>query len=387
MYDCIVIGSGPAGLMAAIESSKKNKTLLIEKNSTAGKKLLLTGGGRCNVTNLKNIEDFLDEVEYNKKYLYRTINNFGPEDIYKYFVKNKIFLKEEKENRIFPVSNKSVDILNGLLINASKVQFKYNEIVINIINGETKVVVTNKGEYETRNIIIATGGSSFRSTGSTGDNLKFAKILNQPVVPIFPAETGIDLVEKNNLAGTSFEMVEVKYIRKSTIGNLIFTHTGLSGESIMRMSEHIYKGHKKEISIDFLPYIQSSEIKNLINKYDGEKEIMSFLNTLFTRKFSVYLLSKLNLPKKIKSLNDQQIDKIINLIKSFTFKVKGVWSLEKAYVTAGGIDLKYINTQTMESKINKGIYFVGEALDIHGPIGGYNITLALSTGYTAGNNV
>lgn len=387
MYDCIVIGAGPAGLMAAIQASKKNKILVIEKNSISGKKLLLTGGGRCNVTNLKNNTDFLEEIQHNKKYLYRTINNFGPNDICEYFTKNKVPLKSEKEDRIFPVSSKSIDILNALLINTNRAQFKYSEIVLNIINGKTKIVLTNKGSYRTRNVIIATGGSSFKATGSTGDNIMFAKKLNQPIVELSPAETGIDLEEKTDLAGTSFEIVEVKYFKKSTIGNLIFTHSGLSGEAIMRISEHIYKGTKKEIFIDFLPNIEISELKNLIRKYEGEKEIISFLSTWFSRKFTAYLIDKLNIPKKVKYLNDKEIDRILVLIKLCPFKVKSVWNLEKAYVTSGGIDLKYINSQTMESKINKGIYFVGEALDIHGPIGGYNITLALSTGYTAGINI
>ncbi len=387
MYDCIIIGAGPSGLMAAIQASENNKTLLIEKNSTPGKKLLITGGGRCNLTNLKSNNDFLDEVEYGKKYLYSAINKFGPSDIYDYFMQNGVPLKEEKDNRIFPVSNKSADILRALSKNTKNVEFKYREKVINIKNGEIKEVVTCKNIYKTKKIIIATGGSSFKSTGSDGDNMKFAKILNQPVIPLFPAETSVILEEKTDLAGTSFENVKIKFGNKHKTGNLIFTHGGLGGEAIMKMSEHIYKSAKKEILIDFLPHIELNEFKTLLNNFDREKEIVSFLNTFFSKKFSTYLTGKLKIGKKIKSLNSQEIDRTANLIKSFSFKVKGTESLEKAYVTGGGIDMKQIDCRTMESKISKGIYFVGEALDIHGPIGGYNITLALSTGYIAGKNI
>lgn len=387
MYDCIVIGAGPAGLMAAIEASKNHKTLLIEKNAAAGKKLLLTGGRRCNVTNLKSNDDFLHEINYNIKYLYSTINKFGPNDVHEYFIRNKIVLKEEKDNRIFPASNKSIDILNALLTNTKKVEFKYNENVLNIINDPVKKVITNKNSYITKNIIIATGGSSFKRTGSTGDNIKFAKILNQPVIPLFPAEVGIILEEKNDLAGTSFENVEVKINNKSAIGNLIFTHFGLSGEAIMKISEYIYKDLKKEVIIDFLPNVEINELKTEIQNFNREKEVVSFLNTMFSKRFSLYLINKLKINKKMKSLNNKEIDRIVNIIKSFLFKVKRTENLERAYVTGGGVDMKYINSQTMESKINKGIYFVGEALDVHGPIGGYNITLALSTGYTAGTSI
>ncbi len=305
MYGCVVVGAGPAGLMAAIQASQNHKILLIEKNATPGKKLLLTGSGRCNVTNLKNNNDFLHEVDYNKKYLYSTINIFGPHDIYEYFSINKIILKEEKDNRIFPASNKSSDILTALLKNTQKVEFKYNENVLNILDGKLKTVITNKAEYLTKNIIIATGGSSFKSTGSAGDNMKFAKKLNQPTVPLSPAEVGIILKEETNLAGTSFDNIEVKIKNKSSIGNLVFTHSGLGGEAIMKISEHIYKNSEKEIFIDFLPSMGVDELKNKIKNYDSEKQLISFLSDLFSKKFSLYLANKLDLNKKIKSLNNK----------------------------------------------------------------------------------
>lgn len=373
IYDCIIIGAGPAGLMAAIEASKNCKTLTVEKNTAPGRKLLLTGGRRCNVTNSKSNSDFLDEVGYNKKYLYSTINKFGPQDIYDFFVQNGVPLKEEKDNRIFPISNKASDILNALLKNTKNVEFKYSETVLNIKNGEIKEIITDKNSYKTKNVIVATGGSSFKTTGSSSDNMKFAKTLNQPTMPLFPAETSVFLEEKPDLTGTSFENAKIKFEKKITTGNLIFTHSGFSGEVIMKLSEHIYKSDKKELLIVFIPNISTDEFKDLLNNFDKGKELISFLSILFSRKFGLYLIDKLKINEKIKSLNSQEIDKIINLIKSFPFKIKNVESLEKAYVTGGGIDMKYINCRTMESKINKGIYFVGEALIFMGQLAGVTL--------------
>ena len=387
MYDCIIIGAGPAGLMAAIKMSEKNKVLLIDKNTNPGKKLLITGGGRCNLTNLKNNNEFLNEVNYNKKYLYSAINKFGPKEIYDYFESKNVPLKIEEDNKVFPKSNKSADILNVLLNELGKVTKHYNETVINIKNHDIKEVITDKNTYQTKNIIIATGGSSFKVTGSTGDNMKFARMLNQPTIDLFPAETGIKLIENTNIAGTSITKVIITFENKKSTGNLMFTHLGLSGTAIMKLSEFIYKSDNKEIKIDLLPNTSKKELLCLINNFDSEKEITSLLNTFFTKKFSLYLINKINLNKKIKSLTKTDKDILLSILKELKYIVKEVNELDTAYVTGGGIDLKYINSMTMESTINKGIYFIGETLDIHGPIGGYNITLALSTGYLAGISI
>ena len=387
MYDCIVIGAGPAGLMAAITASQDNRVLLIEKNASPGKKLLITGGGRGNLTNLKGMHEFLDEVSYNKKYLYSAISKFGPRDTYNYFVDNNVPLKEEAANQIFPVSNKANDILTALLKNTEKVEFRYLETVQKIVKNEEFEVITDKANYRTRNVIIATGGASYPNTGSTGDHLNFAKMLGQPVIPLFPAETSILLNEVNDLAGTAISDVVIKYLNKQTTGNLMFTHQGLSGTAVMKMSEHLYLNSEKTIKIDFLPAKTEAELYDFIAEYDAEKELLNCLSSLFTKRFSAYIITQLGFNKKIKSLNKSEIIKTVSLLKNMLFSVKAVAPLEQAYVTGGGIDLNYIDTTTMESKLNKNVYFVGEALDIHGPIGGYNITLALSTGHLAGSSI
>ncbi|MEG0799348.1 MAG: aminoacetone oxidase family FAD-binding enzyme [Bacilli bacterium] len=389
IYDCIIIGSGPSGLMAAIEASKKNKILIIEKNSSPGVKLLLTGNKRCNLTNLKSNNDFINEITHNKKYLYSTINKFGPKEIYDFFINNNVLLKEEEDNKIFPVSNKSRDILEALLNNLKGVSINYNETLNNIINENIKKVITNKNIYKTKNIIIALGGSSYPLTGSNGDNLRIAKLLKQPTTDIYPCETSIILKDNLSLAGTSIEKVNIKYKKYSSAGNLMFTHKGISGSAIMKLSEYIYLNNEKEIIVDFLPDITPEELLINIKDYDNNKSIASYLNQYFTKKFILYLLQTINIDSQtlIKRLPSKYLDNIINTIKHKTFIVKSTEDIKYSYITGGGIDMKYINTSTMESLINKGIYFVGESLDLHGPLGGYNITIALSTGYTAGSNI
>ena len=390
MYDVIIIGTGPAGLMAAIQASKNNKVLVIEKNSKPGRKLLITGGGRCNVTNLKSNNNFIEQIDHNKKYLYSVINRFGPENIYNFFIQNNVALKEEKENQIFPVSDNSNDILNALLKNIDPKIINYNETVTEIIYKTNNIkVITNKDTYLTKKLIIATGGSSYKNTGSTGDHIILAKMLKQPITDLYPAETGIILNNKHDLAGISLNEVIVSFNKKEFTGNLIFTHRGLSGTSIMKASEHIYLNNIKNIFIDLLPDISKDNLINLINTYNREKELGTFLNEYLPKKLSNYIISKCNFPNniKIKNLNKTQIIEFINNIKNCIFNVKEVCSIDEAYVTGGGINMKYINSTTMESTINKGVYFAGECLDIHGPIGGYNITLALATGYVAGTNV
>lgn len=389
MYDVIIIGTGPAGLMAANVINKKNKILILEKNNKPGRKLLITGGGRCNVTNLKSNSDFLNEITHNKKHLYSTINNFGPWDIYNFFINNNVLLKEEEDNKVFPVSDKAGDILNALIQNVNK-YINYGESVEKIIYKENNInIITNKNSYITKNLIIATGGTSFKNTGSCGDHIKFAEYLGQPVVDLYPAETSILLKNKLDLAGISLDNVKVTFNKKEFVGNLMFTHKGLSGSSIMKASEFIYLDKVKDIYVDLLPNINNDELFNLITNYNREKEVGTFLNEYFPKRLCNYVMetvsSSINL--KIKNLTKTQILKLVDSIKNSHFEVLKVCDIDIAYVTGGGIDMKYINSKTMESTINKGVYFAGECLDIHGPIGGYNITLALSTGYTAGISV
>lgn len=390
-YDCIIIGAGSSGLMCAIKISSLKKVLIIEKNNSCGKKLLLTGGGRCNVTNLKDANLFLENI-HNKKYLYSAIHNFGPQDIYDFFTSRGCFLKEELDNKIFPKNDKASSILNCLMSeikSCDNVKINYNETVVAIEHNDIIKVFSDKGCYEASTVVVATGGKSFPKTGSSGDHIKFSKMLNQPIIDLYPAETSIILKEKHNLAGTSLSNVKVTANNHSAIGNILFTHNGLSGDTIMKLSEYIYLEHIEKIYISFLEEYSKEEICDMLKNYDQKKEIKSFIAEYLTKNLAIYLLKRVNIAPDttIKTLTAKKIGDICLILKKCPFLVLKSNDLDKAYITGGGIDMKYIDSKTMESTVNKNIYFIGEALDVHGTIGGYNITIAFSTASLAAQSI
>jgi len=382
MYDVIIIGAGPAGLMAAI-NLKNKKILLIEKNETIGKKLLITGGSRCNITNLKNTDEFLKNL--NNEFLKCSLNSFGPKQIFKFFEKRNLKLKIEEDDKVFPFSNKSNDILDILKKEIKdKVELNLNENVIDI-DFKTKEVITNKDKYKSKNIIIATGGLSYPNTGSTGDGYKFAKKNNQKTTSLYPSQTYLTTKESYDLSGITIDKVIIKYENHISNGSMLFTHKGISGPSVFKISEHVYKNLKNnsKIIVDFINY-NEEELINKILKYDKNKEIKSFFREFLPRR----LVDKvINTNKKIKFINIKEIKELINKFKNFEIEIKSTGTISQSFVTGGGIDLNYINEKTMESKIYKNVYFIGEVLDIHGNTGGYNITIAMSSGYSAATDI
>ena len=395
MYDVIVIGAGPSGMMASIvAASNHKKVLLIEKNNIIGKKLELTGGGRCNLTNLKSIDNFIKKIPVNNKVLYSALNLFGPQDIYDYFSKLGVKLKVEDEDRVFPVDNKATTIINALYqeLIKYKVNIHLNEIVKSLdIKDDYKEVITDKGSYKTKNIIIATGGISYPHTGSTGDGYKFAKNINHKVTKLYPSQTYLINKNKLPLAGITIEDVIISFNKKEVSGSMLFTHIGLSGPAIFKISEEVYKElqHNKYItlSIDLIPKYNINQLLNILNNYNPKKEINTFVKDYLPKRLSDYIIEILGINKKIGSISNVEKQLLLDTLKNYKIDIKSTGSIEHSFVTGGGIDLKYINSKTMESTLYKGIYFIGEVLDIHGHTGGYNITIALSTGYTAGNSI
>lgn len=394
MYDVIVIGAGPSGLMASITAASRNKkVLLIEKNEKIGKKLELTGGGRCNVTNMKSVKEFINQIPVNSKMLYSTLTSFGPADISNYFEALGVKLKIEDNDRAFPISNNSMSIINALYneLKKYKVELKLNETVKNIeLKENYKEVVTNKEIYATQNIIIAPGGFSFPTTGSTGDGYRFAKKINQDVTYIYPAETFLKTKTPHGLEGITVNDVKVYLNDYCESGDILFTHIGLSGPAIFKISEKVYKELlvKKStiIKIDYIPNIKQDELLDKVNNYNPKKEVITFISDFLPKRLSDYLNVSFN-KVKIGGLSKIQKQELLDMLKQCPFHIIKTGSLEQSLVTGGGVDMKKINSKTMESTIHKGIYFVGEVLDIHGHTGGYNITIALSTGYTAGKLV
>lgn len=392
MYDVIIIGAGPAGIMASImASSKDNKVLLIEKNDRIGKKLELTGGMRCNVTNLKSVNDFIEEIPVNKKMLYSILNQFGPQDIYDYFTQIGVPLKVEDENRVFPKDNKSKSIINALnhQLNLSKTEVHLNEAVLKIeILNDYKNLITDKETYKTKNIIISTGGCSYPQTGSTGDGYKFATSLNQRVNKLYPAETFLIYEDVLPLPGLTMDNVKINFNNKQSSGSLLFTHIGLSGPAVFKISEEVYKylltNEKATLYIDMVVDYTESELLSKLNLYDQKREVSIFIKEFFPKRLVDYITLNKYENVKIGDMNKTSKEELISTIKNFKVNIKKTGTLEQSFVTGGGVDVKDINPKTMESKKNKGIYFVGEVVDVHGHTGGYNITIALSTGYASG---
>lgn len=383
MFDVIIVGAGPAGLMCA-NNLKTDNYIVLEKKCKPLNKLLISGNGRCNLTNKKSNNEFLEVLEYNKKYLYSTINLFGPFEVFNYFSKS-IKLKEERDNKVFPLSDNAKDVYNVLVKDVDE-KILCNSVVREIKKeGDFYGVYTQNEVYKCKCLVIAVGGASFPHTGSEGDHVKFSKSLGQECTKLYPAETSVLLEENFAYAnGISIDNVCVMVRKKKFFGNFLFTNSGLSGSAIMNASGFIAKENIKEIYVNFLP---NEDVLNIINS-SLDKEVTGAFNLFLTKKLINVLFSDKDFfHKKMRSLSIEEKLFIVNEISNKKFMIKKVNDLKYAYVTGGGIDLNFLNTKTFESKTSKDLYFIGECLDVHGPIGGYNITLALSTGYSASENI
>lgn len=383
MYDVIIIGAGPSGMMAAITASKRGlKTMLIDKNNELGKKLKLTGGGRCNLTNLKDNEQLIKKI-HNGEQIIKSLNNFNSKNIYEYFTKLGVKLVEEDNNRIFTKNGNAIEIIETLKKELVNVELNLSTEVLDI-DIENKYLTTNKGKHSFKNIVIATGGKSYPQTGSTGFGHNFAKQVGHTITKLYPSETFL-ITNEIGLAGLSLE-VSVKYTNLINNGSILFTHNGLSGPAVLDLSESIAKNINidNKIYIDYLP--NKDNLLEDLNNYPSNMEIKTWLKQYLPIKLVEYILKDLQ-HIKIASISKLNKQNIINNIKNMPIEVIRTGLIEQAIVTSGGINLDEINLDTFESKIHKGLYFCGELLDLHGPIGGYNLTIAFSTGYTVGKSI
>lgn len=401
MIDCIIIGSGPAGLMAAnvLEKGKINY-LLIEKNATVGRKLFITGGTRCNVTNKYGVTEFIEQLKIkNRRFLYSTLSSFGTKEVKEFFESKAVELSLEKDYQYFPKSSKSQDIINALLEDINLKNIKLNTKVesINMMQ-QGYIVKTKKQEYHVKNIIIATGSKSYPKTGSTGDGVIWAREFNHSIIPFYPAETHVysSFVKRNKeyLQGISLKdcFLNINGQKKTHSGGLIFTHFGISGPLIQDISELLYfdllKG-KVELNIKLTTYSENEIVQLFDNKENQSKRVIRILEKLTIKRLARFLLINLGFKddKVVASISKQEKQLILDKLLKFDVLIDRVESIENSFVNGGGISTNEINPATMESKLNKGMYFVGETLNVHGPIGGFNITIALSTGYSAASNI
>ena len=412
MRNTVIIGGGPAGLMAAISSAKnEDKVTIIEKMNSCGKKLLITGKGRCNITNNAEMDKFMENTPTNAKFLYGVFNNFTNKDIVELLGNEGVKTKVERGERVFPVSDRAQDVLDALLhiLKKQNVQILTGSTVKKITIDNDKnvlgVELDNKKEIKADKIILATGGKSYPVTGSTGDGYKLAKDLGHTITKIEPSLVPLTSYDGacKELQGLSLRNVAIKlYICDKVVykdfGEMLFTHFGVSGPIVLSASsylvktkniEEILKSNKVEIEIDLKPALTEEKLDaRILRDFEEQKnkQFKNSLDKLLPQKLIPVIIEKTNINenKKINEITKLERQKLVNELKHFKININGTRPIEEAIVTSGGISVKEINPKTMESKLIKGLYFAGEIIDVDCLTGGYNLQVAWSTGYTAG---
>ncbi len=409
----IVIGGGPAGMMAAISASKKgDKVILIEKNNSLGKKLLITGKGRCNITNSADMSEFIENIPGNGKFLFSAFKNFTNLDIIKMLKDNGLEVKYERGKRVFPVTDKSQDVLDCFIKELKKrnveIKLKSEVVEIETDSNEVNGVYLDSGELiKSSKVILATGGKSYPVTGSDGSGYKLAKKLGHTITQIKPSLVPLIADEElcQKMQGLSLKNVKIKVkdLNKAKIiyedfGEMLFTHFGVSGPIILSSSavlirykniENLLKENKIALYIDLKPAISIDQLDNRILRDFEEfknKDFKNSLDKLLPKKMidTIIELSKINPNKKVNEITKEERKKLVNLLKNFKVNIKGFRPIEEAIVTSGGVSIKEINPKTMESKLVKGLFFAGEIIDVDAYTGGFNLQIAYSTGFTAG---
>lgn len=408
LYDVIVIGGGPSGMIAAgTAGSLGKKVLLLEKNEKLGKKLYLTGKGRCNITNTASLDDFLEKIPRNSKFLYSSFNQFFSQDLIELLNNLGLKTKVERGNRVFPFSDKSSDVIKSLehYLLLNNVTVKVNKRVSSIIFKD-KIVkgvnLSNGDNIKAKSLIIATGGLSYPLTGSNGDGFKFAESLGHKITELMPSLIPLLVKEEEVKELQGLTLRNVKLFVKSNneiifedFGEMVFTHFGLSGPLILSASDcvvrEINNGKKIKIIIDLKPNLDYKDLnERLLNDFKlfSNKQFKNSLNNLLPKKMIEFIIKLSDIPerKTVNLITKEERKKLAFILKNISFQVVGPRPISEAIITSGGVTTDEINPKTMESKVLKGLYFAGEVIDVHGLTGGYNLQIAFSTGYTAGYN-
>lgn len=400
-----IVGAGPAGMMAGVYAALNGaKVTIFEKNDRVGKKLAITGKGRCNVTNDCDNQEFLKNVISNPKFLYASINNFTTADTKSFFEGLGVMLKTERGRRVFPVSDKAQDIVMALKratqdYGCQIVHERVTALTEN--NGKITGVKTVGGTYNFDSVIVATGGVSYPQTGSDGDGFKFARGLGIEVTPLLPSLVPLECQESlQEIMGVSLKNVVLKIRNNHTgkvifeeLGEMLFTHFGISGPLVLSASCHMSELSKGKYSaiIDFKPALDDKTLdKRILNDFAKQqnKDFINALGGLLPAKIIPYMVRQcgINPREKVNSITKEQREALLRVLKGLTLEIKAFRPVKEAIITSGGINVKEINPSTMESKKIKGLYFAGEIIDVDAYTGGYNLQIAFSTGALAGTH-
>ncbi len=401
----IVVGGGPAGMMAAHTAALYGaEVLLLEKNSRLGRKLLITGKGRCNITNHCDVNTFIQNITTNGRFLYGAASRFSPEDAIAYFENSGLPVKTERGNRVFPQSDRAYDVEAAMERNLRACGVEIKRETVTEIAAEdgraAKVVCESGAEYPAKAVILATGGVSYPLTGSTGDGYRFAKELGHHIIPpkasLIPIVTEEEWCKKaqglslKNVRLTLVDRKEEKVLYEE-LGEMLFTHFGVSGPMVLSASAHIrgLEPHRYQLLIDLKPGLDEQQLDaRLLRdfKENQNKDFSNSLGALLPRKLIpiVIRLSGIPFDQKVNQITREMRLKLLNVLKGLRLTVKEFRPVEEAIVTSGGVDVKEVNPKTMESKLVSGLYFAGELLDLDAYTGGFNLQIAFSTGYVAG---
>ena len=421
----VVIGGGPAGMMAAITSAENgNNVTLLEKKERLGRKLLITGKGRCNITSSLPIDKFIQNVPGNGQFLYSAFKNYTNTDIIAFLKDEGLEVKEERGNRIFPITDKSLDVLKCFTkrLKELNVKIEYNMKVTEVVpkdeSKKLKVIAVEMDKniykdkvFEAEKVILATGGKSYPLTGSTGDGYEIATKLGHTVTKIRPSLVPLESFDINmckELQGLSLRNVKIQLKDKEKnkliyedFGEMLFTHFGVSGPTILSSSAHLVryknidellKNKKIILNIDFKPALSGEKLDERILRDFNEfknKQFKNSLDKLLPQKLIPVIIEKggINPDKKVNEINKKERHRLVNLLKNFEVTIKGFRPIDEAIITSGGINIKEINPKTMESKLVEGLYFAGEIIDVDAYTGGFNLQIAYSTGYVAGDKI